>query len=59
LWSDFYELIGVANLQEQKKERVIQDEMTAWQMFAKTFPFTKVPNPRWNIQKKLFHYMFY
>jgi hypothetical protein len=31
LWSDFYELIGVANLQEQKKERVIQDEMTASQ----------------------------
>lgn len=31
LWADFYELIGVANIQEQKKERVIQDEMTASQ----------------------------
>ena len=31
LWADFYELIGVANIQEQKKERVIKDEMTASQ----------------------------
>lgn len=28
-WAEFYRLIGIANLQEQKKERVIQDEMTA------------------------------
>lgn len=27
LWSEFFRLIGVANLQEQKKERVIRDEM--------------------------------
>ena len=31
LWADFYQLIGVANIQEQKKERVIQDEMIASQ----------------------------
>lgn len=31
LWAEFYRLIGVANLQEQKKERVIVDEMTASQ----------------------------
>ena len=31
LWAEFYRLIGVANLQEQKKERVIVDEMTATQ----------------------------
>lgn len=31
LWAEFYRLIGVANLQEQKKERVIVDEMTLTQ----------------------------
>lgn len=31
LWAEFYRLIGVANLQEQKKERVIVDEMIASQ----------------------------
>lgn len=31
LWAEFYRLIGVANLQEQKKERVIVDEMSASQ----------------------------
>ena len=29
LWAEFFRLIGVANLQEQKRERVIQDEMIA------------------------------
>lgn len=29
LWSDFYQLIGIANVQETKKERLIRDEMTA------------------------------
>ena len=28
-WSEFFRLIGVANLVEQKRERLIQDEMTA------------------------------
>ena len=28
-WSEFFRLIGIANLVEQKKERLIQDEMTA------------------------------
>lgn len=28
-WSEFFRLIGIANLMEQKRERVIQDEMTA------------------------------
>lgn len=27
IWAEFFRLIGVANLQEQKKERVIRDEM--------------------------------
>lgn len=27
LWSEFFRLIGVANIQEQKRERVIRDEM--------------------------------
>ena len=31
LWAEFYRLIGVANIQEQKKERLIQDEMSASQ----------------------------
>ena len=31
LWSEFFRLIGVANLQEQKRERVIIDEMIASQ----------------------------
>lgn len=30
-WAEFYRLIGVANLIEQKKERMIRDEMTASQ----------------------------
>ena len=30
-WSEFYRLIGVANLIEQKKERLIKDEMSASQ----------------------------
>jgi len=28
-WAEFYRLIGIANVMEQKKERVIKDEMTA------------------------------
>lgn len=31
LWAEFYRLIGVANLFERKKERVIRDEMRATQ----------------------------
>lgn len=31
LWAEFYRLIGIANIQEQKRERVIQDEMIASQ----------------------------
>lgn len=31
LWAEFYRLIGVANLIEQKKERMIKDEMSASQ----------------------------
>lgn len=31
LWAEFYRLIGVANIQEQKRERVIVDEMVASQ----------------------------
>lgn len=30
-WAEFFRLIGVANLVEQKRERLIQDEMTASQ----------------------------
>ena len=31
LWAKFFRLIGIANIQEQKRERVIQDEMIASQ----------------------------
>ena len=31
LWAEFFRLIGVANIQEQKKERIIVDEMIASQ----------------------------
>lgn len=31
LWAEFFRFIGIANLQEQKRERVIQDEMIASQ----------------------------
>lgn len=31
LWADFYQLIGIANVQEDKKERLIRDEMVASQ----------------------------
>ena len=31
LWSEFFRLIGIANLNEVKKERLIKDEMTASQ----------------------------
>lgn len=31
LWGEFFRLIGVANIREQKKERMIVDEMTASQ----------------------------
>lgn len=31
LWAEFFRLIGIANLQEQKRERIIQDEMIASQ----------------------------
>lgn len=31
IWAEFYRLIGVANLQVEKKERMIVDEMTATQ----------------------------
>lgn len=31
LWAEFFRLIGVANLQEQKRERMILDEMSASQ----------------------------
>lgn len=30
-WAEFYQLVGIANLMEQKKERVIKDEMRASQ----------------------------
>jgi hypothetical protein len=30
-WAEFYRLIGIANLQENKKERLIRDEMSASQ----------------------------
>lgn len=30
-WAEFYQLVGIANLTEQKKERMITDEMTASQ----------------------------
>jgi hypothetical protein len=62
LWSEFFRLIGVANLQEQKRERVIVDEMVASQGGTIASRFSRFEprknaidkiNKKWNLEKPL------
>ena len=62
LWADFYRLIGVANLQEQKRERVIIDEMIASQGGTIASRFSRFEprknaidkiNKKWNLEKPI------
>lgn len=52
LWAEFYKLIGIANLQEQKRERVIQDEMIASQGGTIASRYSRY-EPRANAIKKI------
>lgn len=65
LWAEFYRLIGVANLQEQKKERVIVDEMSASQggtiasRFSRFEPRKRAIeeiNKKWNLNLEVAYY---
>lgn len=65
LWAEFYRLIGVANLQEQKKERVIVDEMSASQggtiasRFSRFEPRKRAIeeiNKKWNLDLQVSYY---
>lgn len=64
-WAEFYRLIGVANLVEQKKERVIKDEMAASQggiiasRFSRFEPRSKAVkliNKKWGLDIKVRYY---
>ena len=52
LWADFYQLIGVANVQETKKERLIRDEMVASQGGTIAARFSRF-EPRKNAIEKI------
>lgn len=52
LWAEFFRLIGVANLQEQKRERVIIDEMIASQGGTIASRFSRF-EPRKNAVEKI------
>lgn len=52
LWAEFFRLIGVANLQEQKRERVIVDEMIASQGGTIASRFSRF-EPRKNAIEKI------
>lgn len=65
LWAEFYRLIGVANLQEQKKERVIVDEMSASQggtiasRYSRFEPRKRAIeeiNKKWNLKLEVSYY---
>lgn len=65
LWAEFYRLIGVANLQEQKKERVIVDEMSASQggtiasRYSRFEPRKRAIeeiNKKWNLNLEVAYY---
>lgn len=65
LWAEFYRLIGVANIQEQKKERVIVDEMSASQggtiasRFSRFEPRKRAIeeiNKKWNLNLEVSYY---
>lgn len=62
LWADFYRLIGIANLQEQKRERVIIDEMIASQGGTIASRFSRFEprknaidkiNKKWNLENPI------
>lgn len=64
-WAEFYRLIGVANLVEHKKERVIKDEMTVSQggiiasRFSRFEPRKKAVemiNKKWGLDIKVRYY---
>ena len=52
LWAEFFRLIGVANLQEQKKERLIRDEMVVSQGGTVASRFSRF-NPRERAVEKI------
>ena len=52
LWADFYQLIGIANIQENKKERLIRDEMVASQGGTIAARFSRF-EPRKNAIEKI------
>lgn len=52
LWSDFYQLIGIASVQETKKERLIRDEMVASQGGTIAARFSRF-EPRKNAIEKI------
>ncbi len=62
LWAEFFRLIGVANLQEQKRERVIVDEMIASQGGTIASRFSRFEprknaidkiNNKWNLKETI------
>ena len=64
-WAEFFRLIGVANLVEQKKERLIQDEMTAslggtiasrYSRYEPRVRALKEINKKWNLDIKVRYY---
>lgn len=64
-WAEFYRLVGIANLVEQKKERVIRDEMTVSQggiiasRFSRFEPRKKAVeliNKKWGLDIKVRYY---
>lgn len=64
-WAEFFRLIGVANLVEQKKERLIQDEMTAsmggtiasrYSRFEPRKRALKLINEKWGTDIKVRYY---
>ena len=65
LWAEFYRLIGVVNIREQKKERMIVDEMTASQggtiasrysRFEPRARAIKEINQKWKLDIKVRYY---
>lgn len=64
-WAEFFRLIGIANLVEQKKERLIQDEMTAslggtiasrYSRYEPRVRALKEINKKWNLNIKVRYY---
>lgn len=64
-WAEFFRLIGIANLVEQKKERLIQDEMTAslggtiasrYSRYEPRVRALKEINKKWNLNIEVRYY---